>query len=141
MSSRTVAYWVTTGLFSAGIAFSGFATATHQPGMVAAYQHLGYPLYFMTILGVAKLLGAATLLAPGLPRLKEWAYAGFAINLGSAFLSHLAMGDAANQAVMPLVFLAMALASWALRPASRTLAPVLGATSEPSLGAPAHAAA
>lgn len=125
MNTRAVAYWTTTGLFSAALGMSGLATLSHQPPLVAAYQHLGYPTYFMSILGAAKLLGVFTLLAPGLPRLKEWAYAGFTINLVSATISHLAAGDPAGQSLMPLVILTVALASWALRPAGRTLAPVL----------------
>jgi len=126
MNTRTLGYWTTTGLFSAMLGLSGVLTATHQPQMAANYARLGYPAYFMTILGVAKILGVATLLAPRLPRLKEWAYAGFAINLTSAALSHLAVGDAAGVAAMPLAFLALGFGSWALRPASRTLTPSTG---------------
>lgn len=123
MNTRNVPYWITTGLFAAALTMSGLMTVSHQPQMVAGFAHLGYPVYFMTILGAAKLLGVVTLLAPGLPRLKEWAYAGFAINLLSAAASHLASGDPAGNAVAPLVLLGLALASWRLRPASRTLAP------------------
>jgi hypothetical protein len=77
----------------------------------------------MTILGIWKLLGGATLLWPGLPRLKEWAYAGILFDLTGATISHLAMGDGVRHAVTPLVIAALALASWALRPPGRTLAP------------------
>ncbi len=117
-----LAYWVPTVLFSLALTMSGLMAATHQAPMVAAYTHLGYPVYFMTILGVAKLLGAATLLAPGLPRLKEWAYAGFVINMVSAAASHLASGDPAGNAVAPVVLLGLLLASWHLRPEDRRLA-------------------
>jgi uncharacterized membrane protein YphA (DoxX/SURF4 family) len=121
MNSRTLSYWIPTALFSLALTGSGLAAATHQAPMVAVFTHLGYPMYFMTLLGVAKLLGVATVLAPGLPRLKEWAYAGFTINLLSAAISHLASGDPAGNAVPPLVLLGLALASWHFRPASRTL--------------------
>jgi hypothetical protein len=121
MNRRTLAYWIPTGLFALALTMSGFGAFTHQPAMVAGYTHLGYPVYFMTILGAAKLLGVATLLAPGLPRLKEWAYAGFAINLVSAALSHLAAGDPPGNAVAPFVLLGVLLASWHFRPATRTL--------------------
>lgn len=130
MNSRTVGYWATTGLFSLMFTFSGFAAVTHQPAMAAGYAHLGYPAYFLTLLGTAKLLGVATLLAPGLPRLKEWAYAGFTINLVSAALSHLAMGDGAGKAAAPIVLLGVLLASWRLRPSSRALA--FAASPEPT---------
>lgn len=121
MKNNNVAYWITTGLFSLAFTMSGFMALTHQPQAVAGYTHLGYPVYFMTILGAAKLLGVATLLAPGLPRLKEWAYAGFTINLLSAAASHLASGDGAGKAVAPLILFGVMLASWRLRPASRAL--------------------
>jgi len=119
---KNLAYWIPTALFTLGLTMSGFATLTRQPPMVAAYTHLGYPLYFMTILGLGKLLGVATVLAPGLPRLKEWAYAGFVINMVSAAASHLAAGDPPGNAVAPIVLLALILTSWHLRPESRRLA-------------------
>lgn len=118
---KNLPYWITTGLFALALTGSGIMTVTHQPPMVAAYQHLGYPVYFMTLLGAAKLAGVATILAPGLPRLKEWAYAGFAINLVSAAFSHLSAGDGVGTAVAPLVLLALALVSWRMRPADRAL--------------------
>lgn len=119
---KNLPYWITTALFAFALTGSGLMTVTQQPPMVAAYTHLGYPLYFMTILGVSKLVGVATLLAPGLPRLKEWAYAGFAINMSAAVVSHLASGDPVGQATAPIVLLGLALSSWWLRPADRKLA-------------------
>jgi|JI10StandDraft_1071094.scaffolds.fasta_scaffold98089_4 hypothetical protein len=121
MNTRNLAYWIPTALFGLALTGSGIAAATHQAPMVAAYTHLGYPVYFMTILGAAKLLGVGALLTPGLPRLKEWAYAGFTINLVSAVLSHLASGDPAGNVVAPVVLLGLLLASWRLRPASRMI--------------------
>ena len=88
-----LAYWIPTVLLGLMMTMSGLMAVTRQPPAVEGYTHLGYPLYFLTILGTAKLLGVATLLVPGLPRLKEWAYAGFMINLVSAVASHLAVGD------------------------------------------------
>lgn len=61
--------------------------------MAAAFTHLGFPAYFRVELSCAKLLGVALLLAPVPARLKEWAYAGFAIDLGSALVAHLSVGD------------------------------------------------
>ena len=84
--------------------------------------HLGYPVYFASILGLWKLLGAIAIVAPGFPRLKEWAYAGFFFDLTSAAVSRAAVGDGVADILAPLGFLALVLASWALRPASRTLA-------------------
>lgn len=117
-----LAYWIPTVLFGLMMTMSGLMTLTRQPPVVEGYTHLGYPLYFLTILGTAKLLGVATLLVPGLPRLKEWAYAGFLINLVCAVASHLAVGDPPGESVMPLILLAVLFVSWQRRPASRRLA-------------------
>jgi hypothetical protein len=116
-----LAYWIPTALFSLAMTGSGLGALTRQAPLVEAYTHLGYPLYFMTLLGASKLLGVATLLAPGLPRLKEWAYAGFTINMASAVASHLASGDPIGQAVAPLVLGALLLTSWRFRPEDRRL--------------------
>ena len=76
--------------------------------MVENLRHLGYPDYFRTLLGVAKLLGVVALLAPGVPvLLREWAYAGFAIMMVAAAISHLASGDPVGRAAPPLVALAL----------------------------------
>lgn len=117
-----LAYWIPTVLLGLMMTMSGLMAVTRQPPAVEGYTHLGYPLYFLTILGTAKLLGVATLLVPGLPRLKEWAYAGFMINLVSAVASHLAVGDPPGESVMPLILLAVLFVSWQSRPASRRLA-------------------
>jgi uncharacterized membrane protein YphA (DoxX/SURF4 family) len=84
-------------------------------------HHLGYPLYFASILGFWKLAGAIAIVAPGFPRLKEWAYAGFFFELTAAASSRAAVGDSAADVIAPLVFLALVMASWALRPSSRKL--------------------
>jgi hypothetical protein len=82
--------------------------------------HLGYPVYVLTILGWWKVLGAIVLLAPRLPRLKEWAYAGTVFDLTGAAASFALRGDSAGLSG-PLFLAVLALASWALRPPSRTL--------------------
>lgn len=102
-----VAYWVVTGLVSLSAAGSAFMYLTAAPQMVAAFQHLGYPDYFRTLLGICKLLGVVALWAP-IPRwLREWAYAGFVIDFVAAAVSHTAMGDPAGTTVAPLVMLAL----------------------------------
>lgn len=118
-----IAYWVTTAILALVMLSGGAVDVLHQHDAAAGMIHLGYPPYFMTILGSWKLLGGATVLAPGLPRLKEWAYAGALFDLTGATISHLAVGDDARHVITPLVFAAVALASWALRPAGRALAP------------------
>lgn len=76
---------------------------------------LGYPVYLITVLGVWKVLGGLVIAAPGLPRLKEWAYAGITFDLTGACISHLATGRPAG-AVLPLALLAVTAVSWAFMP-------------------------
>jgi hypothetical protein len=83
--------------------------------------HLGYPLYLGVILGAWRIPGAATLVAPGFARLKEWAYAGTVFNYTGAAASHFLAGDRAIQWFSPLVLAALTLVSWKLRPPSRSL--------------------
>ena len=120
---RNIAYWTTTVLGPASFVIGGILNLTQSEQAVSTLQHLGYPLYFASILGAGKLLGAIITVVPGLPRLKEWAYAGFFINLTAAAFSRAAVGDSTADIVAPLGFLALVLASWALRPANRTLGP------------------
>lgn len=116
---RPVAYWTTTAIVVAESGVGGLMDLLHQPPFVMTMEHLGYPPYFATILGVAKLLAVPVLLAPGLPRLKEWAYAGVMINMVGAAASHLGASDPPSNLVAPLAFAALALASWSLRPSDR----------------------
>jgi hypothetical protein len=81
--------------------------------------HLGDPLYLLTIMGVAKVLAVAALLPPGLPRLKEWAYAGIVFVYLGAACSHFAVGDPVDKVMVPTVFAMTALLSWATRPPAR----------------------
>jgi len=121
---KTVAYWLTTVLGPTSFVIGGVLSIRQTPEVVGGVQHLGYPLYFATLLGVWKLLGAIAITAPGLPRVKEWAYAGFCFDLTAAAISHTAVGDSTGEIVAPLLFLALVAASYVLRPASRRLAPV-----------------
>lgn len=87
-----IGYWVATALFCLQIGFTAFAQLS-LPQVAEAFAHLGFPDYFRVELSWAKFFGIALLLAPVPARLKEWAYAGFAITLGSALIAHLAVGD------------------------------------------------
>jgi hypothetical protein len=122
MNKRNIGYWAATGLFCLIYTGSGAADLAGASRVMATVAHLGYPPYLPTLLGVAKLLAVATLLSPGQARLKEWAYAGIAIDLSGALFSHLNLGDGAQFLAPPLVLFALGAASWALRPASRRLA-------------------
>ncbi|WP_437579375.1 DoxX family protein [Sorangium sp. So ce887] len=141
--ARTIGYWIATGLLGLAFAAGGLGDLAGSPQVVAVMAHLGYPAYFATILGVWKVLGAIALFAPRFPRLKEWAYAGIFFDLTGAAASHAAVGDAAGQVITPLVLVAIAAASWALRPESRRLAsapkPEAEAEAEARVGKPALA--
>jgi uncharacterized membrane protein YphA (DoxX/SURF4 family) len=89
------------------------------PYVRAVIDHLGYPRYFLVILGVWKLLGAVALVVPRFPRLKEWSYAGAVFNYTGAVASHLAVGDGPLVLVYPAIQIGLVAASWALRPPDR----------------------
>jgi hypothetical protein len=86
------AYWIATGLFCLQIGFTAYAQL-RLPQVAEAFAHLGFPDYFRVELSWAKFLGIVALLSPVPARLKEWAYAGFAITLVSALIAHFAVGD------------------------------------------------
>jgi hypothetical protein len=82
---------------------------------------LGYPVYFLTIIGVWKLLGVIALLVPKFPLLKEWAYAGFFFLMSGAVFSHVAVGDPFKEDIPSLLLLVLTAVSWNFRPAARKL--------------------
>src|SRR5580765_7944730 len=90
--AKTTVYWIVTALFCLQMSFTAYAQL-RLPQVAEAFTHLGFPAYFRVELSLAKLLGVVLLLAPVPARLKEWAYAGFAINLASALIAHLSVGD------------------------------------------------
>lgn len=102
MKRDKIIYWVATGLLAAGMSMSAYMYLTKSPELVGAFQTLGFPLYFVSILGVAKLLGAIVLLAPTGTTLKEWAYAGFIFTFIGAIWTHVVTG---TPFVGPLAFL------------------------------------
>jgi hypothetical protein len=87
-----VGFWIATLLFCLQIGFTAYAQL-RLPQVANAFTHLGFPSYFRVELSYAKFLGLVLLLAPVPARLKEWAYAGFAFDLGSALIAHFAVGD------------------------------------------------
>jgi hypothetical protein len=121
MRAKPIAYWITTIL----VAFSmsgGAAQLARVPGVVDGFVRiLHYPPYFVSILGFWKVAGAITILVPRFPRLKEWAYAGIFFDLTGAVVSNIAVGGNAFHILAPLFLALVAVASWALRPPSRTI--------------------
>jgi hypothetical protein len=93
MKKINIFYWVFTGLFAFLMLGSGIPNITSHPMSVQGmHNELGYPVYFIPFLGVAKVLGALTILIPGFHRLKEWAYAGLFFDLIGATYSIAAIG-------------------------------------------------
>jgi hypothetical protein len=92
LKAKTIVYWLVTALFCLQMSFTAYAQL-RLPQVAEAFTHFGFPAYFRVELSWAKLLGVVLLLAPVPARVKEWGYAGFAINLGSALIAHLAVGD------------------------------------------------
>ncbi len=131
MSKRNkIIYWVATLWLSLGMVATGLVQLLHveSPGAVSppgvyGIKYLGYPVYFLTILGVWKLLGVIALLVPRFPLLKEWAYAGFFFIMTGAIFSHIAVGDAVNELFPSLLLLILTVISWYFRPASRKTVP------------------
>jgi DoxX-like family len=125
MRGKTIAYWTTTVLVAFFIGGGGVAQVAHVNGTVDGFVHiLGYPAYFVTILGVWKVLGPIAILAPGFGRLKEWAYAGIFFDLTGAAASNAAVGGYGAYGfhiVAPLIICGLTVASWALRPDSRKI--------------------
>src|SRR6266704_6758345 len=122
MKIKPIGYWATTAFLAFAVVSGGAAELAHRRDNVEGLVHLGYPVYFATIIGLWKVLGGIAVLAPRFPRLKEWAYAGIFFNLTGAAVSHAVSGDAAWHVIVTASLAILTLASWALRPPSRTLA-------------------
>lgn len=129
MSKKTLGYWVLTAITAFAMFSGGIMNASAGEEIVATFRALGYPAFLPVLLGVWKILAGVALVAPGFPRIKEWAYAGIGFAMTGAFVSHVAVGDPAGKAIAPLVVLAFAVGSYVLRPLSRRLvAPAMETT-------------
>ena len=116
---RITAYWITTAVLATECLVGGVTGMVQMSPFLDTATDLGYPAYFMSILGVWYVSAGIVLLAPRLPRLKEWAYAGLVFNYTGAAASHIWVGDGADKLVGPVIFLGLTAASWALRPPAR----------------------
>jgi uncharacterized membrane protein YphA (DoxX/SURF4 family) len=122
MKARAIGYWACTVLVAFSFLSGGVAHLMRAPQVIEGIStQLGYPVHFVIILGVWKLLGGAVVLLPRLPLVKEWAYAGMIFDLTGATAAHAAVGDDARHILAPQGIAALVVASWALRPDSRRL--------------------
>ena len=116
-----IIYWVSTIFLSIGMLAGGIQQMLQTGGYNEIVTKLGYPLYFLSIIGTWKIFGVISILVPKKPLLKEWAYAGFFFAMSGAFISHLAVGQAFVEAVPSLILMTVIVISWYFRPADRKI--------------------
>lgn len=122
MSKRNkIIYWVATLWLALGMVSTGIVQIIKMEEEVANFTRLGFPLYLMTMMGIWKIAGVVAVLAPKLPLLKEWAYAGFFFAMSGAVFAHLAVADGAQEVFGPALLLVLTVVSWYFRPADRKI--------------------
>ncbi len=122
MSKRNkIIYWISTVWLALGMLSSGIIQVMQLDFEVEAMTHLGYPVYFMTIIGIWKILGTIAILVPKYPLLKEWAYAGFFFMMTGAVYSHIANGDGFGMAIPAMLLVVLTVVSSWFRPEGRRL--------------------
>lgn len=114
-----IIYWVSTLWLALGMLSTGIVQVIRMEEEVTMMNHLGYPVYFLTILGIWKVLGVIAVLVPKFPLVKEWTYAGFFFAMSGAVFSHIASGDGAADFFGPILLLVLTSLSWYFRPADR----------------------
>jgi len=119
--SNKIIYWISTIWLALGMVSTGIVQLLKMKDEVEKIAQLGYPRYFLTIIGVWKILGVVAVLMPKLPLLKEWAYAGFFFAMSGAVFSHLAVGDGVKEFFGPVLLLVLTVVSWYFRPLSRRI--------------------
>jgi hypothetical protein len=118
---RKILYWVSTVWLALGMLLSGIVQLFQVKEEVDFIIEMGYPAYFLTILGIWKILGVAAVLIHKFPLLKEWAYAGFFFTMSGAIGSHIAMGHSMSEIFPPLLLLILTVVSWSFRPEDRKI--------------------
>jgi uncharacterized membrane protein YphA (DoxX/SURF4 family) len=116
-----IIYWIATAWLALGMLSTGIVQLIRMEQEADMMKRLGYPLYFLTIIGVWKILGVIAILIPKFPLIKEWAYAGFFFAMSGAIFSHLAVADEAKEFFGPSLLLVLGFISWYFRPADRKL--------------------
>ena len=117
-----IIYWIATLWLALGMLSSGIVQLLRVEGEIEFITvGLGYPVYFLTILGVWKILGVVAVLIPKFPLLKEWTYAGFFFAMSGAAYSHIAVGNPIGELFPPLLLLVLIAVSWYFRPVERKL--------------------
>ena len=121
VKTNKIIYWASTSLLSLGMLSGEIVQLLRVKQNVDGIVHLGYPLYFLTIIGVLKVLGVIAILIPKFKLLKEWAYAGFIFAMTGAIISHLASGDGVKEIIGPSLLAILTIVSWYFRPVERRI--------------------
>jgi len=116
-----IIYWISTIWLALGMVSTGIVQLMKSKEDVAMMIRLGYPIYFLMIIGVWKMLGVIAILIPKFPLLKEWAYAGFFFLMSGAVISHLVVGDAAKELFGPMLLIVLTMVSWYFRLSDRKI--------------------
>lgn len=119
-----IIYWVATIWLCLGMVSTGIVQVIQMDEEVNKMNVLGYPSYFLTIIGIWKILGVVAVLITKFPLVKEWAYAGFFFLMTGAIFTHLAMGDKATEYFGPALLLVLTIISWFYRPAERKISKI-----------------
>jgi uncharacterized membrane protein YphA (DoxX/SURF4 family) len=114
-----IIYWIATIWLALGMTSTGAVQLFKMKEEVAMFTQLGYPIYLLVIIGIAKIVGVIAVLIPKFPVLKEWAYAGFFFAMTGAIFSHIASGNSISEIFPPLLLLILTVVSWYFRPADR----------------------
>lgn len=114
-------YWIITVILSFCLFTGGLAQAVQIRDVIAGFKPLGYPTYFISLIGIWKMLGIIAILVPGFKLLKEWAYAGLFFVMSGAVISHIAAGNVTIQIIAPILLTIFTVLSWYLRPANRKI--------------------
>jgi len=117
-------YWIITVILSFCLFSGGMAQAVQVKGVIDGFKPLGYPTYFISLIGIWKMLGIIAILVPGFKLLKEWAYAGLFFVMSGAVISHIASDHVTIQIIAPFLLMIFTILSWYLRPANRKITSV-----------------
>ena len=118
---KLIWYWIITGVLSFCLFSGGLMQALQVKGVVDGFKPLGYPTYFISLIGIWKMLGIIAILAPKFKLLKEWAYAGLFFTMTGAVISHICSNNVSVQIIAPIVLAIFTILSWYLRPADRKI--------------------
>lgn len=119
---KLIWYWIVTAILSFCIFSGGLAQAFQIKGVVQGFKPLGYPNYFISLIGIWKVLGIVAIVIPKFKLLKEWAYAGIFFVMSGAVISHIASDDVSVQIIAPFLLTIFTVLSWYLRPDDRKIA-------------------